>query len=113
MKFIYWLSLISILIACQSKDAPKQKNINTIPVVVVKVEDVPIYNEFVGQTYGLKDIPIRARVDGYIEKIDFDEGWVHLRKSNTEPIVRFYSEAGSQSQAEQLVDRVIAGVEEN
>ena len=51
-----------------------QKNINSIPVVVVKVEDVPIYNEFVGQTYGLKDIPIRARVDGYIVKIDFDEG---------------------------------------
>ncbi len=74
MKFIYWLSLISILIACQSKDAPKQKIINTIPVVLVKVDDVPIYNEFVGQTYGLKDIPIRARVDGYIEKIDFEEG---------------------------------------
>ena len=44
-------------------------------------------------------------------KIDFDEGWVHLRKSNTEPIVRFYSEAGSQSEAEALIDRVIAGVE--
>lgn len=44
-------------------------------------------------------------------KIDFDEGWVHLRKSNTEPIVRFYSEASSQSLAEELIDRVIAGVE--
>lgn len=50
-------------------------------------------------------------VDGV--KIDFDEGWVHLRKSNTEPIVRFYSEAGSQSEAEQLIDRVIAGVEQS
>jgi membrane fusion protein (multidrug efflux system) len=74
MKFIYWLSLISTLIACQSKDAPIKKQVNTVPVVLVKVEDVPIYNEFVGQTYGLKDIPIRTRVDGYIEKIDFEEG---------------------------------------
>src|SRR6056300_757687 len=59
MKFIYWLSLISTLIACQNKDAPIKNQINTVPVVLVKVQNVPIYNEFVGQTYGLKDIPIR------------------------------------------------------
>lgn len=40
-------------------------------------------------------------IDGL--KIDFEEGWVHLRKSNTEPIIRVYSEAKSSSKAEELV----------
>lgn len=39
-------------------------------------------------------------VDGV--KIDFDEGWVHLRKSNTEPIIRIYSEAKTLDKAEAL-----------
>lgn len=36
--------------------------------------DVPVYKEFVAQVYGRKDIPIRARVDGYLEGIHFQEG---------------------------------------
>ncbi len=36
--------------------------------------DVPIFQEFVGQVYGFKDIAIRARVEGYLEGIHFDEG---------------------------------------
>ena len=39
-------------------------------------------------------------VDGL--KIDFKEAWVHLRKSNTEPIVRIYTEAKSQEKADEL-----------
>ena len=39
-------------------------------------------------------------IDGV--KIDFADGWVHLRKSNTEPIIRIYSEAHSMKEAEQL-----------
>lgn len=40
-------------------------------------------------------------------KIDFDEGWVHFRKSNTEPIVRVYSEAKTVSEAKNLADKVL------
>lgn len=40
-------------------------------------------------------------------KIDFAEGWVHLRKSNTEPIIRVYSEAGSMEEADKLAGKVI------
>lgn len=40
-------------------------------------------------------------------KIDFDEGWVHFRKSNTEPIVRVYSEAKTVSEAKSLADKVL------
>ena len=43
-------------------------------------------------------------IDGV--KIDFDDSWVHLRKSNTEPIIRIYSEAHTMEQAEKLGDDV-------
>jgi phosphomannomutase len=43
-------------------------------------------------------------VDGL--KIDFEKGWVHLRKSNTEPIIRIYAEADSEETVSQLVEKV-------
>ena len=44
-----------------------------------------------------------STIDGL--KIDFDEGWVHMRKSNTEPIIRVYAEASSKTAAENLGNR--------
>jgi len=44
-------------------------------------------------------------IDGV--KIDFPTGWVHLRKSNTEPIIRIYSEAGTAEQAEAFAVAII------
>jgi len=44
-------------------------------------------------------------VDGI--KIDFPQSWVHLRKSNTEPIIRIYTEAPSQQEADGLANRII------
>lgn len=44
-------------------------------------------------------------IDGV--KIDFNEGWVHLRKSNTEPIIRVYSEAKDEELANKLAQEVI------
>lgn len=44
-------------------------------------------------------------IDGV--KIDFEDGWVHLRKSNTEPIIRVYSEAHSEARAQELADMVM------
>ena len=41
-------------------------------------------------------------------KIDFADGWVHLRKSNTEPIIRVYSEAATMEQANELAQKVMA-----
>lgn len=43
-------------------------------------------------------------IDGV--KIDFAESWVHLRKSNTEPIIRIYSEAATMEQAERLAEEM-------
>jgi phosphomannomutase len=44
-------------------------------------------------------------IDGV--KIDFPQGWVHLRKSNTEPIIRVYSEAATMEEADALAKKVI------
>jgi len=46
-----------------------------------------------------------STIDGV--KIDFPENWVHLRKSNTEPIIRIYTEAKSQLAADALADKII------
>ena len=47
-------------------------------------------------------------IDGV--KIDFAENWVHLRKSNTEPIIRIYTEAKSAAEADELAQRFIAEI---
>lgn len=47
-------------------------------------------------------------IDGV--KIDFTESWVHLRKSNTEPIIRIYTEAPSQDEADGLADKIISEI---
>ena len=47
-------------------------------------------------------------IDGV--KIDFAESWVHLRKSNTEPIIRVYTEAKSPAEADALAQRFIGEI---
>lgn len=49
-------------------------------------------------------------VDGV--KIEFDKEWVHLRRSNTEPIIRIYSESESESTATNLANKIIADIKE-
>jgi phosphomannomutase len=45
-------------------------------------------------------------------KIEFDKEWVHLRKSNTEPIIRIYSESDSLATAEHLANKIISDIKE-
>lgn len=51
-----------------------------------------------------------STVDGV--KIDFENNWVHLRKSNTEPIIRVYTEAKSQEAADELAKRIMSEIKE-
>lgn len=51
-----------------------------------------------------------STVDGV--KIDFPENWVHLRKSNTEPIIRIYTEAKSQKEADELAQKMIKEIKD-
>lgn len=56
-----------------------------------------------------KDQPVNT-IDGV--KIEFDKEWVHLRKSNTEPIIRIYSESQTEATAENLAKKLIADIKE-
>jgi phosphomannomutase len=49
-------------------------------------------------------------IDGV--KIEFDKNWVHLRKSNTEPIIRIYAEADTQMIADHLANKIISDIKE-
>lgn len=51
-----------------------------------------------------------STIDGV--KIDFPQNWVHLRKSNTEPIIRIYTEAKSQAEANDLADAIISEIKQ-
>jgi len=68
----------------------------------VNLEAVLLYIKALYQNEKITD------VDGV--RIDFDKEWVHLRKSNTEPIIRIYSESGTMLQANALADKIIADV---
>lgn len=67
--------ILALAITSCSKKQPQQAVIQEINVVEVLQTDVPIYKEFVGHVYGEKDIPIRARVEGFLEGIHFEEGF--------------------------------------
>jgi phosphomannomutase len=56
-----------------------------------------------------KKQPINT-VDGV--RIEFDKEWVHLRKSNTEPIIRIYSESQTETTAENLAEKIIMDIKE-
>lgn len=51
-----------------------------------------------------------STIDGL--KIDFANEWVHLRRSNTEPIIRIYSEAENETTAENLAKKIISDIKE-
>jgi phosphomannomutase len=64
--------------------------------------DVDAILEAMTKKYQHEDI---STIDGV--KIDFPTEWVHLRKSNTEPIIRIYTEAPTQEAADALAFRII------
>ena len=66
--------------------------------------DVDALLKKVADLYNAKADCQVSTIDGV--KIDFEDGWVHLRKSNTEPIVRIYSEAHTESRANELAEMV-------
>jgi membrane fusion protein (multidrug efflux system) len=74
MKHFCFSLLLILTASCRDKEADIQTKPEEIPVYEVTQQDIPIYREQVGQIYGLQDIPIRARVDGLVEKIFFEEG---------------------------------------
>jgi len=75
IKLIWPSILFLLLFSCSPKEEQHaQAPPPQVTVVVTQAKDVPIYQEFVGQIYGFKDIAIRARVEGFLEGIHFKEG---------------------------------------
>ena len=67
--------------------------------------DVDMILEKISEKY--KKQPVNT-IDGV--KIEFDEDWVHLRKSNTEPIIRIYAESASLTTAENLTKKILQDI---
>ena len=67
------VGLVTLLAACGS-DAPPEAQPPEIAVVEVVQQDTQIHQDFVGQTLGSTDIPIRARVEGFLLSRNFREG---------------------------------------
>jgi membrane fusion protein (multidrug efflux system) len=77
VPFYTKISSVVLLVFFISSCAEKKQEVPPppeIPVVEVQQADIPIYEKFVGQVYGYADIPIRARVTGFLEGIHFNEG---------------------------------------
>ena len=66
--------LLLAVLACSKEEAPKETPPPKVTVIVTSAQEVPLYQEFVGQIFGLKDIAISARVEGFLEGIHFQEG---------------------------------------
>lgn len=67
------LAAVLLAPACGKKEAPKLPT-PEVYVTAAVAKDVPVTMELVGQTSGSKDVEIRARVEGYLESVNFREG---------------------------------------
>jgi membrane fusion protein (multidrug efflux system) len=67
--------LASGLVACSEEgDAVQQAPVLGVKVAESVARDVPLSIDMVGTTLGTQDVPIRARVEGFLESMDFEEG---------------------------------------
>lgn len=69
-----WVSLLGLLGSCAGPGEPPPPPPPEVLVAGVLVRDVPVTREWVGEARGLADIEIRARVQGFLEGIHFEEG---------------------------------------
>jgi phosphomannomutase len=88
---------------------------SSYPVIILprkKIEltpDINVDDILEGVKVKYKKQPINT-VDGV--KVEFDREWVHLRKSNTEPIIRIYAESQSMTHAQNLADKLIMDIKD-
>ena len=68
--------LLAVLLAACGPAGPDPSSMPPLPVGVITAqqEDVPLFVELVGTTMGAQDVPIRARVEGFLETMNFREG---------------------------------------
>lgn len=76
MKYKKFLLLFIIIFSfsCDRKEEVQGTRPPNVTIYVTTSSDVPIYQDYIGETIGYKDIDIAARVQGYLEGIHFEEG---------------------------------------
>lgn len=72
--FLLFSVFFLVILSCNKDKKPNVMPPQPFQVYEVQTKSVPIYEEYVGQIYGEKDIPIRARVVGFLDGIHFKEG---------------------------------------
>ena len=84
----------------------KTQKVETLCVNIIKYEEdkEAIFDISTLNSHELEILKDAINDDIYIDgvKLDFPKAWVHLRKSNTEPIIRVYSEASTMEEADAL-----------
>src|SRR5690242_7874271 len=66
--------LAAVAAGCTEKPAPPPPPAPEVYVTPVVQKDVPVYLDLVGQTSGFQDVDVRARVEGFLQTVDFREG---------------------------------------
>jgi len=95
-------------VSCKTlKDSYPQYHISKNKIELTPEIDVDLILEKIEKKYAHENV---NTIDGV--KIDFDKEWVHLRKSNTEPIIRIYSESEDEAKAEELAQNIISDIKE-
>ncbi len=95
-------------VSCRElKDSYPQYHISKNKIQLTPEIDVDLILAKIEEKYAHENV---NTLDGV--KIDFDKEWVHLRKSNTEPIIRIYSESADEAKAEQLAQNIISDIKE-
>ncbi len=69
--------------------------------------NIPVLLDNIAEKYAQYEV---SRIDGV--KIDFEESWVHVRSSNTEPILRIYAEAMTDSMADNIAKKIMMDIRE-
>lgn len=75
MRFLYLKGFfLCLLVSCNNTDPSVSAPPPAVKVVSLQQQSIDLEKDFVGQVYGYNDIPIRTRVQGFLEKIAFQEG---------------------------------------
>ncbi|HSE41630.1 MAG TPA: efflux RND transporter periplasmic adaptor subunit [Acidobacteriota bacterium] len=77
-RFLFALICTLLISACKKEEPPPPPPPPDVKVAVVLQKTVPIYVENIGETTGASDVEIRARVEGFVQSVNFEEGsFVH------------------------------------
>ncbi len=74
INLIFFVLLFTSIYSCDRQKEDPPAIAPNVTVYITKASDVPIYQEYVGETLGYEDIDIAARTEGFLEEVHFDEG---------------------------------------